>query len=272
MLTAWTPLLQGIARIIFGFLLLRHGMEQAFGYPEASDAAMNSYRGVLELLSLPGAVLIMLGLFTRPVCLVFAVLYLVMAVVGPLQVNWLTHRNGADPFLLNGFFFLYLATAGGGALSLDRLRNPTREASADNRWAPYSLGVLRIAAGYLFWLHGLEKWFGIGGGNASINVTTIRGFAGLIETVGGPLVMLGLFSRATVFILSGEMAVAYWTSWAPRGFWPSFAGPGMESSILFCFLFLFLWAAGPGRWSLDGVWAARRRATAERKATAEGGV
>src|SRR4030095_16598106 len=64
---------------------------------------------------------------------------------------------------------------------------------------------------------------------------------------------MGLFTRVTAFILSGEMAVAYFRSWAPRGFWPSFSGPGMEASILFCYLYLFFVASGAGPWSLDAV-------------------
>jgi putative oxidoreductase len=249
----WTPHLQSLARIVFGFLLLRHGMEQVFGFPEASDAARMSYEGILELIALPAAILIMFGLFTRRVCLVLSVLYLVLFFVGPLQRGPFTHRNGGDPILLNAFFFFYLAAAGGGAWSLDRLWNPHGEASSDARWAPHALGVLRIAAGYLFLMHGLEKFFGVGGGRIDRDITTIRGLAGLLENVGGPLIMLGVFTRATAFILSGEMAVAYFRSWAPRGFWESFTLPGMEASILFCYLFLFLWAAGPGSWSLDNV-------------------
>src|SRR5207249_8126126 len=117
-----------------------------------------------------------------------------------------------------------------------------------------ALSVLRIAAGCLFIMHGLEKVWGVGGGRIDRDLATMRGVAGLLETVGGPLIMLGLFIRPAAFILSGEMAVAYFRSWAPRGFWQSFALPGMEASILFCFLYLFLWAAGPGAWSLDGLW------------------
>ena len=254
---AWTPHLQSLARIVFGFLLLRHGMEQVFAFPEASDAARMSYEGIVELIALPAGILIMLGLFTRRVCLVLAVMYLVLFFVGPLQRGPFTHRNGGDPILLNAFFFLYLAAAGGGAWSLDRLLNPRREASSDARWAPQALSVLRIAAGYLFLMHGLEKFFGVGGGRIDRDITTIRGLAGLLENVGGPLIMLGLFTRPTAFILSGEMAVAYFRSWAPRGFWESFTQPGMEASILFCYLFLFLCAAGPGVWSLDHLWSRR---------------
>ena len=250
----WTPYLQSVARVIFGFLLLRHGMEQLLGYPEVSDSARVSYQGIVEVIAVPAAILIMPGLFTRPVSALLSVLYFVAFFVGPLQRGPFTHRNGGDPILLNSFFFLYLAAAGGGAWSLDRLRNPRAEASSDDRWAPYALGILRMAAGYLFVMHGLEKFFGVGGGRIDRDILTMRGLAGLLENVGGPLIMLGLFIRPAAFILSGEMAVAYFRSWAPRGFWQSFALPGMEASILFCFLYLFLWAAGPGTWSLDGLW------------------
>ena len=100
----WTPYLQSIARVIFGFLLLRHGMEQILGYPEASDAARLSYQGILELIAFPAALLIMLGIFTRPVSLVLSLMYFILFFVGPLQKGPLTHRNGGDPVLLSAFF------------------------------------------------------------------------------------------------------------------------------------------------------------------------
>jgi putative oxidoreductase len=249
-MSKWAPYLQSVARIVFGFLLLRHGMEQVFGYPEASDSVLRSYQGLVEVVALPSAILIMLGLFTRPVSGLLSALYLAAFFVGPLQRSVYTHRNGGDPILLNAFFFLYLGAAGGGAWSLDRIRNPKEQPAA---WAPHALGLLRIVAGCLFLMHGLEKFFGVGGGRLDRDILTMRGLAGALETVGGPLMALGFFTRATAFVLSGEMAVAYFRSWAPRGFWQSFALPGMEASILFCFLFLFLWAAGPGAWSLDGL-------------------
>jgi putative oxidoreductase len=185
------------------------------------------------------------------VCLLFAGLYLGLAIVGPFQRSFMTHRNGADPILLNAFFLLYLAASGGGPWRVDRFRRSVRSAQ-ESAWAPHALALLRVAAGLLFVMHGLEKFFGIGGGRIDRDVFgSIRGLAGLLETVGGPLIALGLFTRATAFILSGEMAVAYFRSWAPRGFWESFQQPGMEASILFCYLFLFLSAEGPGAWSLD---------------------
>jgi len=92
-----------------------------------------------------------------------------------------------------------------------------------------------------------------GGARVEKDLLTIRGIGGLLEAFGGPLIAMGLFTRVTAFILSGEMAVAYFRSWAPRGFWPSFSGPGMEASILFCYLYLFFFASGAGPWSVDAL-------------------
>jgi putative oxidoreductase len=249
------PYLQSVARIIFGFLVFRHGMEQVLAYPEASHAPRVSFEGLLELVAVPAGLLIIVGLYTRQVSLVLAVLYFILFFLGPLQRGPFTHRNGADPILLNAFFFLYSSAAGGGAWSVDRLRGSV---AIDKRWTPIALGVLRIAAAGLFLMHGLEKIFGVGGGRIDRDIMTIRGLAGWLEIIGGPLFAIGLFTRPVAFVLSGEMAVAYFRSWAPRGFWRSFEQAGMEASILFCFLFLFFWAAGPGAWSVDA-WRGRKR-------------
>ena len=263
-----TPYLQSLARIVFGFLILRHGMEQLLGYPEASNAARMSYEGFLELVAVPAGLLMIVGLFTRQVGLVLAVMYLTLFFVGPLQRGPFTHRNGGDPVLLNAFFFLYLSTSGGGAWSVDRLRG--RE-SVDDRWAHTTLGVLRIVAGCLFVMHGLEKFFGVGGGRIDRDIMTMRGLGGWLESFGGPLIITGLFTRPVAFILSGEMAVAYFRSWAPRGFWQSFTLPGMEASILLCYLFLFLWAAGPGAWSLGDLLQRRTQKGARVRLAHDGG-
>ena len=143
-----------------------------------------SFEGILELLALPAGLLIILGLYTRQVSLVLAVLYFILFFLGPLQRGPFTHRNGGDPILLNAFFFLYLSAAGGGAWSVDRLRGSV---AIDKRWTPIVLGILRIAAAGLFLMHGLEKIFGVGGGRIDRDIMTIRGLAGWLEIVGGSL-------------------------------------------------------------------------------------
>ena len=117
--------------------------------------------------------------------------------------------------------------------------------------APHALFVVRVVAGLLFWQHGLEKLFGFAGARPETALLGIRGIAGILEGVGGPLLVLGLFTRPTAFILSGEMAVAYFRAWAPRGFFP--IANGGEEATLNAFIFLWLAAAGAGPWSLDAV-------------------
>ena len=114
---------------------------------------------------------------------------------------------------------------------------------------PYLLSVLRIAIGLIFFQHGAEKIWGFAGGRIDHNFVTLHGFAGPLEVIGGTLVTLGLFTRGTAFILCGEMAVAYFSRWAPRGFWP--INNGGEEAVIFCFLYLWLVTAGAGPWSLD---------------------
>jgi putative oxidoreductase len=122
-------------------------------------------------------------------------------------------------------------------------------------WAPYLLSVLRIVVAFLFMQFGTAKLFGLpapimpGGGTAPI--TSLPGFAGALEAFGGALVLLGLFTRPVAFILSGEMAVAYFMGHAPNGFWPVI-NQGTPA-VLFCFMFLYLSSAGAGPWSLDAL-------------------
>ena len=123
---------------------------------------------------------------------------------------------------------------------------------------PQLLSVLRIVTGLLFLLHGGQKllgWFGGPGGNGgTVELMSRYGVAGVLELVGGTLILLGLFTRVVAFVLSGEMAFAYFLAHLPRGFWP--LENGGENVVLFCFVFLYLSAAGAGPWSLD---AARGR-------------
>ena len=119
-------------------------------------------------------------------------------------------------------------------------------------WAPQMLSVLRIMTALLFLEHGTMKLLGFpDSGRPGPDLFSLMGLAGTLEIVGGLLLVLGLFTRPVAFILSGQMAVAYFMAHAPQGFHP--IQNGGESAILFCFVFLYLAIAGAGSWSLDAV-------------------
>ena len=125
-------------------------------------------------------------------------------------------------------------------------------------WAPWLLGVLRIVAAFLFMQFGTAKLFAFpaavmpGGGTAPL--ASLAGVAGVLETFGGALLLVGLFTRPVAFLLSGLMAFAYFRGHAGKGFWPLLTQG--HPAIMFCFVWLYLSAAGAGPLSLD---ALRRR-------------
>jgi putative oxidoreductase len=114
-------------------------------------------------------------------------------------------------------------------------------------WAPHVLSILRIVAALLYLQHGLSKVFGFPAPGPSLQGLII--LAALLETVGSLLLLVGVYTRIVAFILSGEMAFAYFMAHAPRSFYPLVNGG--ESAILFCFIFLYLAFAGGGPWSVD---------------------
>jgi len=123
-------------------------------------------------------------------------------------------------------------------------------------WEPRMLSILRIMTGLLFLQHGLAKVFGFPPtpNPRPFDLWTLNpGLQGSLELVGGLLIALGLFTRPVAFILAGDMAVAYFMAHAPRAFYP--LSNGGELAILYCFVFLYLWVAGGGVWSLDRLWA-----------------
>lgn len=123
-------------------------------------------------------------------------------------------------------------------------------------WAPRLLSVLRIVAAFLFMQHGGQKLFGFpAAGPPSLSPLTMT--AGILEVFGGLLLLVGLFTRPIAFLLSGMMAVAYFMQHAPGGFWP-LVNRG-ELAALYCFVFLYLAAAGGGPWSLDQMIGRGRR-------------
>jgi putative oxidoreductase len=121
----------------------------------------------------------------------------------------------------------------------------------DPIWTDRMLSILRIITALLFLQHGLAKYFGFPHVAAfdNLKLFSLVGLAGAIEIIGSLLLLAGLFTRPAAFIMSGEMAVAYFMSHAPRGFFPILNGG--ELAVLFCFVFLFFAIAGGGAWSLD---------------------
>lgn len=118
-------------------------------------------------------------------------------------------------------------------------------------WAPRALATLRVVTGLLFLGHGVVKLIGFpeGAEPGAQPLFSLFGIGGVLELVGGALLIVGLFTRPTAFILSGMMAVAYFMFHAPSSIYPVVNGG--DAAILFSFIFLYLFAAGPGAWSLD---------------------
>lgn len=145
-------------------------------------------------------------------------------------------------------------------------------------YAPHIYGITRIVVGMMYWMHGTQKLVawpigreGVPG--ATVEVFSLLGAAGVIETIGGFMIMTGLYASWAGFICSGQMAAAYFIRQFPIGFLPIYAEPGIlgESSIFNCFFFLYVAAVGSGRLSLDSLFGigdcrqtGRRPALAER--------
>ena len=120
-------------------------------------------------------------------------------------------------------------------------------------YSPHLYAVMRIIVGLLFACHGAQKLLGAMGGvdrqGASVPLFSLLGFAGIVELAGGLLIAVGLWAGYAAFVASGEMAAAYFTAHAPRGFWP-IQNTG-ELATLYCFVFLYIASRGAGVWSID---------------------
>jgi putative oxidoreductase len=119
------------------------------------------------------------------------------------------------------------------------------------KWRDPFLSVLRIMTGLLFLEHGTGKYLGFPPLERVPDPLSMGGVGGMLELVGGALIVLGLFTRPVAFLLSGEMAIAYFYAHAPRVFFPVLNGG--EAAILYCFVFLYFFFAGAGPWSLDAM-------------------
>jgi putative oxidoreductase len=119
-------------------------------------------------------------------------------------------------------------------------------------WSPILLSVLRIVTAFMFIQHGSAKLFQMPHVPMfdGVQLMSLVGLAGILEVGGGLLLLVGLFTRPVAFIVSGEMAFAYFIAHAPHGLLPVLNGG--EMAVQWCFVFLYIWAAGPGAWSVDG--------------------
>ena len=176
----------------------------------------------------------------------------------PVDCDWLNDYKPTDAVMRHWILNVgqYLAMRGG----IDMKRTHAGGSISDVFVAESFLwrfryqihGALRIVAGYAFMLHGAQKIFGILGAESPVDYLSLRGLAGVIELVGGALIMVGLFTSLVAFLACGLMATAYFMGHvAPNGgLWAPLTNGG-ETAVLYCFIFLFLAAAGGGAMSLD---------------------
>jgi putative oxidoreductase len=136
----------------------------------------------------------------------------------------------------------------------------TTSEGARSGFSHFFLNLLRVMTGLLFMQHGAQKMFGLFGFPAPVQFPSLIWVAGVLELFGGALIAVGLFTRPLAFLLAGEMAYAYFTSHFPNGPFP-IANRG-EPAVFFLVIYLFLAANGGGAFSLDGLFAARRRRSA----------
>jgi putative oxidoreductase len=136
---------------------------------------------------------------------------------------------------------------------IDRLEGTTRRYRSRDiaQYWPQMLSILRIMVALLFLEHGASKLLAFPHGPTNPAFGTLAWVQGVIELTGGAMLALGLFTRPVAFVLAGDMAVAYFMAHAPKGFFPMLNGG--DAAILYCFIFLFLFVAGPGPWSVDAV-------------------
>ena len=253
-----SPQILSLLRIVVAYLFMAHGTQKLFGYPPPRGGfdgfELFSWVGLSGLLETLGGLSVFLGLFTVPVAFVLSCEMALVYLLNHATESFWPGFNGGDLWFFYCFAFLYLAAAGGGAWSLDaRLRGKAKPTGFLTPWEPQLRSVFRIATLFVFIPHGTEDTIGwpwpAGEEPFEGPTFSLNGYGHLIETVLGPLVFLGLFTRPLAFMFSGEMAVAYFVSHQPRTFWP-ILNLG-EDAIYFSFAFLFFAAAGGGPWALD---------------------
>jgi putative oxidoreductase len=266
-IASWEGYLSSLLRVILAFAISLHGYHKLFGVFVLGGRSGNPTMALevlppaFAVLEVTAGMLLFLGFWTRPAAALLCVVMTVAYFHSVVQHGIWPLRNGSEEATIEGFALLYFAVSGASTWSLDHFLRKSRQdrGSPDSlaQWIQYIVSFVRIAIAMLFLQHGLEKFFGFPTGLAvNFNLFSERGLAGALELGGGVFLTLGLFSRATAFILSGEMAVVYFTYWVPRN--AILPIRGSEEAILFCFFFLWLIASGPGPVSLDSLIERRR--------------
>jgi putative oxidoreductase len=275
-LTKAAPVVLSIARIVIGFLVLWHGLIKIVGFPagQGEQLPVMSWMGLTGIIELVGGALMMLGLFTRPVAAAIFLDMTISYMVLNLPQGFFTLRNDGEAPMTYAVFFLFVTAAGAGPLAVDwfikRKSGNAPTSSLDAPGASITLAIMRIAVAFMFIQHGFQKYLGFFGSRVDHDWSGIRAWGGVMETFLSPLLGAGLFVRPISFLLSGEMAVAYFTRWAKPGLWESL--PRGEASIYFCYIFLFMFTAGGGAWALDDVISRKRARSSAQVKLEEAGV
>lgn len=262
--TAWAPRALSVLRIVTGVLIIQHGMAKTIGFPwDPSNANVQLFSivGASGLVELICGALLILGLYTRPAALIIAMDMAFFLTTGYLPKSFHPLIAGSTLVMLYFFSCFYLASAGAGPWSLDASRLKGIATDKFNGtlagFEPTFLSIYRMVTGLLLFQYGLAKIYKIPVLPGFLRISPLVTTAGAIELIGGALLALGLFTRPAAFILSDQMACAYFIG---HMFRDGIAAPayipllnGGNAAILFCFACSYLSTARGGPYTLDAI-------------------